>query len=448
MPVEAAVVDLDNQKVLQAQLLCAAAEEPLDPTVDGPMWGAERFAERWRRSRRRQADRASSRALRADLGGAVAVAQGATSLDQTDHEHPRPPPAAEQAFSVLASSSAAGSAAAPAAAAASEGISWEEIDQVERWRVHYELYEGAVYLNQGRKFIVKSLDYTNGVAYLEPSTVRYTRSVDVQRSWCCNASTRRPCRSPTLPTPKPAERARRRPRRRRRRRARGRTSAACACVSPSTATSKSGRRRARSSKAPSAAAVRTTRAASGSTCRKWRQPSWSRAEWTRMRAARGGARRVRVVAAAPAVRGGRRRLRVRRVAEARAAVEAAAALRQRRRRPRDLAARARAAGAAAERRSAADRGLRLRRRLLVLRALVQVSRVNAGTDKAAAVAVLRRLLEPVEEAAAAGPRRRRGRGARSARAARRAWRWWWAACRCWGGRSSGSAFALENRGAF
>ena len=125
-------------------------------------------------------------ALRADLGGAVAAAQGSNIRSiETDHvtvlvrRLRRPDQTIPQC---LASSSSVAAGSAASASASDEGISWEEIDQVERWRVHYELYEGAVYLNQGRKFIVKTLDYTNGVAYLEPSTVRYyTRSVDVQR---------------------------------------------------------------------------------------------------------------------------------------------------------------------------------------------------------------------------------------------------------------------------
>jgi ATP-dependent helicase YprA (DUF1998 family) len=55
----------------------------------------------------------------------------------------------------------------------------EIIDEVESWRVYYELYEGAVVLNQGRKFLVHSLDLARGVAHVMPADVRYyTRSLD------------------------------------------------------------------------------------------------------------------------------------------------------------------------------------------------------------------------------------------------------------------------------
>lgn len=55
----------------------------------------------------------------------------------------------------------------------------ETIDEVESWRVYYELYEGAVVLNQGRKFLVHSLELARGIAYVAPADVRYyTRSLD------------------------------------------------------------------------------------------------------------------------------------------------------------------------------------------------------------------------------------------------------------------------------
>ena len=39
----------------------------------------------------------------------------------------------------------------------------ETIDEVERWRCWYELYEGAIYLNRGRKYEVTSWEVFGGV---------------------------------------------------------------------------------------------------------------------------------------------------------------------------------------------------------------------------------------------------------------------------------------------
>ena len=49
----------------------------------------------------------------------------------------------------------------------------EVIDEVEQWRTYYELFEGAVYLNQGRKLEVTTLDLARGVVHVAPTTARY-----------------------------------------------------------------------------------------------------------------------------------------------------------------------------------------------------------------------------------------------------------------------------------
>ena len=235
MPVEAAVVDLDNQKVLQAQLLCAAAEEPLDPALDGPLWGAERFAEAVAALK---ADdkliELPNGAWRADRGGAVAAAQGSNIRSiETDRDRSSAASAAPtRRCHCLASSSAAArsAAAAPAAAAAARDL--VEDDRVEQWRVHYELYEGAVYLNQGRKFIVETLGYERR-RDLEPSTVHYyTRSV-VQRIVVLQRIHSSPLPLAAAATAEDGEAgARRVVRAAGGGGARGRTSAGCACGSP------------------------------------------------------------------------------------------------------------------------------------------------------------------------------------------------------------------------
>ena len=57
----------------------------------------------------------------------------------------------------------------------------EVIDEAELWRVYYELYEGAIYFNQGRKFLVDRLviDGQSASCYVVPTDARYyTRSLD------------------------------------------------------------------------------------------------------------------------------------------------------------------------------------------------------------------------------------------------------------------------------
>ncbi|KAL3923730.1 MAG: hypothetical protein SGPRY_004131 [Prymnesium sp.] len=52
----------------------------------------------------------------------------------------------------------------------------EVIDEVEQWRVYYELFEGAIYFNQGRKVKVILVDLARGEVHVVPSTARYYTS--------------------------------------------------------------------------------------------------------------------------------------------------------------------------------------------------------------------------------------------------------------------------------
>ena len=52
----------------------------------------------------------------------------------------------------------------------------EVVDEVESWRCWYELFEGAIYLNQGRKLEVVSWEVHAGIVRVRPSTVRYYTS--------------------------------------------------------------------------------------------------------------------------------------------------------------------------------------------------------------------------------------------------------------------------------
>ena len=72
----------------------------------------------------------------------------------------------------LSAAAAARAAARSAAGAAMEAYE-EVVDEVEQWRCWYELYEGAIYLNQGRKLEVVSWEVFSGVVRVRPSSARY-----------------------------------------------------------------------------------------------------------------------------------------------------------------------------------------------------------------------------------------------------------------------------------
>ena len=196
MNVEASVVDTHNPIVLKQHLLCAAKEQPLtaederyfvgeDPSsatgdaatlyhqcirelhaagqlvaLPPSSWRADVLIER-------PAERCNIRSIDPDrievimqtwrsrtqptMSEALASADGscggaAFRTDSTDTGQ-EPPPRHE--------------------------LHEEVIDEVERWRCWYELYEGAIYLNQGRKLQVVSWEVPNGIVRVRPTNVRY-----------------------------------------------------------------------------------------------------------------------------------------------------------------------------------------------------------------------------------------------------------------------------------
>ena len=93
-------------------------------------------------------------------------------------------------------------AAARSAAGAAMEAYEEVVDEVEQWRCWYELYEGAIYLNQGRKLEVVSWEVFSGVVRVRPSSARYyTGCLDKITVTVLQV---RPPPYPSLPTSLPA----------------------------------------------------------------------------------------------------------------------------------------------------------------------------------------------------------------------------------------------------
>ena len=174
MPLEAAVVDIDNHHILGMHLLCAAAEEPLSAAAgDRELFGERRYDEALKALAAAERvipiaeNPGSWRAHPLVEGPAQGVNIRAIEPDLVRVVHRfrrrRSQPRIAEAI--------AGGGGGAEAAGEEEGE--ETIDEVERWRVYYEYFEGAVFLNQGRKFVVTSLDLGAGVALVAPTDVRY-----------------------------------------------------------------------------------------------------------------------------------------------------------------------------------------------------------------------------------------------------------------------------------
>ena len=216
MNVEPAVIDVANPIVLEQHLLCAAKEQPLCAedtlTVGGATGTGEGVAAeaRYREALRRLhasgklvpilppapqvADRAprdtqaATAAAAAVTGGDLAAMPAVSwrcdelvqrpaalcnirSIDQTRVQvvmrtvRRRDQPTLAEVFG----GGGFGAAEAPPAMVEED----EVIDEVERLRCWYELYEGAIYLNQGRKFEVVSWEAPSGLIRVRPTNARY-----------------------------------------------------------------------------------------------------------------------------------------------------------------------------------------------------------------------------------------------------------------------------------
>ena len=216
MKVEDAVVDTANPVVLRQHLLCAASEQPItadevgayfdvregvgakdgdgdggEDEVDSTMPGLDclRSLHQSGKLVALPAVRGVAPSFRCD----VLIERPETlvnirSIDQSRVQvimqcsRKRSQPTIAESLSGagagLAGSHGAGSdgtSSMGAAAAAEDAMEvYEEVvDEVEQWRCWYELYEGAIYLNQGRKLEVTSWEVFSGIVRVRPSNVRY-----------------------------------------------------------------------------------------------------------------------------------------------------------------------------------------------------------------------------------------------------------------------------------
>jgi DEAD/DEAH box helicase domain-containing protein len=142
-PVEAAILDHENERIQTAHTLAAAYELPLGGTADDPGGGDDEvLGERWR-------DRAD-----------VLVAGGRLRRSPDGRYLPRGPgyPAGEISLR----------SASPDSVAIVEAASGEMLGNVEAERAFSTVHPGAVYLHLGRAYEVRELDVDNRRALVEP----------------------------------------------------------------------------------------------------------------------------------------------------------------------------------------------------------------------------------------------------------------------------------------
>ncbi|KAL1530051.1 hypothetical protein AB1Y20_000973 [Prymnesium parvum] len=210
MPLEHVVVDTSNPVLLAQHLLCAAAEQPLGgPLADRLLFGAPSYrqvVEELHRHGKLQpimhegevpvADECS---WRADvLNGSPVEQCNLRSIDprrirvilrtrkrkvqaRMDEVWPDAPRLGGSSSAGQKGSGTGSGARGLGSGVESEDQLGEEevIDDVECWRVYYELFEGAIYLNQGRKVEVKRVDLSRGEVHAVLSSARYyTSSLD------------------------------------------------------------------------------------------------------------------------------------------------------------------------------------------------------------------------------------------------------------------------------
>ena len=136
-PVEAAILDHENEPIHLAHLLCAAHEGPLSAT------------------RRRDA--------RAALGGARAGARGDGRADRARRHVPAAPPRGLSGRARVAALGLAG-----LIRRSSNVPSGELLGTVESARAHTTVHDGAIYLHQARSYIVDRLEIETRRALVEP----------------------------------------------------------------------------------------------------------------------------------------------------------------------------------------------------------------------------------------------------------------------------------------
>ena len=208
MAPEDVVVDSENSVVLAQHLLCAAVEEPLSVRRgDRELFGGAALFEPAVASlvndgKLCEMDSGDWRAYTLVkpselLGNIRAIEEDAVQVllrRRRRREQPRLAESfgggsrrEEQRGGVGANGEVGEGGRADAEGAHAEGGAdadeeWlEVIDEAELWRVYYELYEGAIYFNQGRKFLVDRLviDGQSASCYVVPTDARYyTRSLD------------------------------------------------------------------------------------------------------------------------------------------------------------------------------------------------------------------------------------------------------------------------------
>ncbi|WIA32171.1 hypothetical protein OEZ86_003020 [Tetradesmus obliquus] len=154
-PIECVQLDPCNAIVLNSHLVCAAKELPLLPSEDGPLFGETQ------------------------LQAALQQLKSAALLGR----HPRDPPHSEALHYT-------GRAQNPAADVSLRTIDPERfviwnaadasvLEEIEANMAFYEIYDGAIYMYQGRTYICTSLSLETRVAQVKPIDVRwYTRVRD------------------------------------------------------------------------------------------------------------------------------------------------------------------------------------------------------------------------------------------------------------------------------
>ena len=137
-PVEAAILEYENEQIHLAHLLCAAHEGPLsasDAQMLGPRWEAH--------------------AQTLVAAGELVQRRGEYLL-----RHPEDYPAARVSLR----------SASPDAVAIVDVTSGELLGTVESARAHTTVHDGAVYLHQARSYIVRALELDTRRALVEPFT--------------------------------------------------------------------------------------------------------------------------------------------------------------------------------------------------------------------------------------------------------------------------------------
>lgn len=152
-PIERAMVDPDNIKLLKAHLRCAAAEQPLNPSTDIELFGSNTAAA----TQELLSSSDISRNPRCPNDGI---------LYYTGREY-RPAAAiqlreiADEYYAIV------------------DETTNETLEQVEVSKAFYQVYDGAVYMHQAKTYLCRKVDLQSRVAIVRPADVRYyTKPID------------------------------------------------------------------------------------------------------------------------------------------------------------------------------------------------------------------------------------------------------------------------------